>query len=93
MTTTIKQIVQWGNSLGVRISKDAAARAGISRGSSVRVTSELGKLTLVPLPAEETAEVRIPQYSLKKLLRTTIPQDLNSDAEWFDVVPVGKEII
>ncbi len=89
MTTPTKQVVQWGNSLGVRIPKDAAARAGIAKGSSVRIVSEPGKLVLFTLSPEET---RIPQYSLKNLLRDVTPQK-HRDIEWLDATPVGKEEI
>ena len=89
---TTKQIVQWGNSLGVRIPKDAAARAGISRGSSVFIKAEPGKITLVPSRVIRD-RTQVPRYSLKKLLRGVTPKTLNRDEEFMNAPPIGREII
>ena len=91
MVETTKQVKNWGNSLGVRIPKDAAARAGISLGSSVRITSEPGKITLSPVG--DRRGTRIPQYSLKQLLRGVTPKNLNRDDEFLDAPRAGREII
>ncbi len=43
-TTTISR---WGNSLGVRIPKDAAERAQIHEGDEVQVIADDGRLSIV----------------------------------------------
>ena len=85
MVQTTKQVVQWGNSLGVRISKAAAARAGIERGSSVHIKAEPGKITLVPTK---------PRWKhIDELIGRITPENLNRDEEFLNAPPVGREII
>ena len=92
MVQTTKQVMWWGNSLGVRIPKDAAARAGISHGSSIHIKAEPGKITLIPSRTFVDTK-KIPRYSLKKLLRGVTPKNLNRDEEFMNAPSVGREII
>lgn len=49
-------ISKWGNSLGVRIPKDALEQAHLSEGDVVDVIPENGRITLKPHTAELTIE-------------------------------------
>ena len=89
---TETKVASWGNSLGVRIGRYDAMRAGISRGSLVRIKAEPGKITLVSSRPERDAYT-IPRYSIKKLLRGVTPKNLNRDEEWLNEAPMGREII
>lgn len=91
METTIKQVMQWGNSLGVQISKDAAKRAGITKGSSVRVVASRGTVTLTKVSIK--SKVTLPILSQRDILRGLTPDVMLIDREWLDMVPVGKEIV
>jgi antitoxin MazE len=44
LTTTVSR---WGNSLGVRIPKDAAERAQIHEGDEVQIIADDGRLSIV----------------------------------------------
>ncbi len=90
--STETAVASWGNSLGVRIGRRDAERAGISRGSVVRVKAEPGKITLTSSRPIQNMK-SIPRYSLEKLLRGVTPKNLNRDEEFLDAPPVGREII
>ena len=81
MTTVQK----WGNSLGVRIPHNIAEDIGLSEGK--QVTVEKSGKTIVVRP------LKIPRYSLKKLLKGITPKNINIDKEWLNMKPVGREII
>lgn len=89
---TETKVTTWGNSLGIRIGRRDALRAGISRGSLVRIRAQPGKITVVQTHSSQDAK-SIPRYSLKKLLRGVTPKNLNRDQEFLDAPPIGREVI
>ena len=51
------QVAKWGNSLGVRVPKDVAARVGLTEGTRVDVeASEDGKIIITPSRRRFTLE-------------------------------------
>jgi antitoxin MazE len=74
------RVARWGNSLGVRIPKEIASRAGIGEGSRVEIATENGQIVLSPAR---------PRYRLEDLLH-----GMSRRAIWqaFDWGPdVGRE--
>jgi antitoxin MazE len=53
MTVTI---ARWGNSLAVRLPKDALERAALREGDVLDIVSDNGVITLLPHQAPETLE-------------------------------------
>jgi len=76
-----QKIKKWGNSLAVRIPRDAAQRAGLREGDSVAVSASAGKLTV----ARKAREIRI-----EDLVKQMTPQNQPELIDWGP--PVGKEI-
>lgn len=79
MSTTIRK---WGNSLGVRISREIAEDVGLSEGKEVTLEKRGGRLTLRPIAT--------PRVSLDALVRKITPRNRHAEAEWGK--PRGKEI-
>jgi len=77
MITTVSR---WGNSLGIRIPKDAAEEAHLREGDAVQVISEDGRLMLVPVSTEPT---------LDDLIEMITPENCHAEAV---VVHVGAEV-
>jgi antitoxin MazE len=75
-----QKIAKWGNSLAVRIPREAAERAGLREGDSVAVTASAGKVTL----ARRTQEIRI-----EDLVKQMTPENQPELVNWGP--PVGKE--
>jgi antitoxin MazE len=76
------QVAKWGNSLGLRLPKELAARLGISDGSRVELTAEATRIVI---------SVDRPVYSLDELLRGVKPGDLQAAFDWGD--DVGREAV
>ena len=76
------QVAKWGNSLGLRLPKELAARLGISDGSRVELTAEATRIVI---------SVNRPVYSLDELLRGVKPGDLQAAFDWGD--DVGREAV
>jgi antitoxin MazE len=74
-------VARWGNSLGLRLPKELAARAGISEGTRVELTAE---------PLRIVISVDRPVYRLDELLRGLRPGDLQRAFEWGE--DTGREI-
>ena len=55
MSSSISQISAWGNGLALRITKPMAKAAGVSDGSSVRVSVKPGRI-VIESEAEPTLE-------------------------------------
>ena len=72
MSTVVAQ--KWGNSLGIRIPKEAAERVGIHQGSRIdlRVGKE-GLITLAP---------RKKEYTLEELVSQITPDNRHEEMEW-----------
>lgn len=83
MSTVIAQ--KWGNSLGIRIPKEAADRIGISQGSEMElfVTGNDNIITLRPKKAKV-------KYTLEELLSQITP---NNQHKEIDFGTEGREII
>jgi len=90
-TGTETKVTEWGNSLGVRISRRDAARAGLVQGSRVVVKALPGRITLVVDARPKKTD--IPQYSLKKLLRGITPKKVARDDVFLNAPPIGRETI
>lgn len=76
------QVAKWGNSLGLRLPKELAARLGISDGTRVELTAEASRIVI---------SVDRPIYSLDELLRGVKPGDLQAAFDWGD--DVGREAV
>ena len=75
-----QKIAKWGNSLAVRIPREAAERAGLREGDSVAVSASAGKLVL----ARKTRRYRIEDF-----LKHMTPENQPDLVDWGP--PVGKE--
>jgi antitoxin MazE len=69
------QVARWGNSLGLRLPKELAARLGIVDGTRVDLTAEATRLII---------SVDRPVYSLGQLLEGLHPGDLQAAFDWGD---------
>lgn len=79
----IAKAAQWGNSIGVRIPKNLAKRAGITVDSSVEIDEADDRIIIKAVGKKE--------YSLKELVNRITPQNRHSEADFGP--PVGKEHI
>ena len=79
----IAKIAQWGNSIGVRIPKDLAKKAGISVDSTVEIDEVDDGIIIKPVGKRE--------YSLKELVRRISSQNRHSEVDFGS--PVGKELL
>jgi len=73
------QITKWGNSLGIRIPKWAAEKAGLAEGVPVILEIE-----------NDTIIIRKKKYDLKTLLSQITPQNTHSEVD--TGCSVGKEL-
>lgn len=74
-------VSKWGNSLAVRVPKQAADRAGLKEGAAVQVTAERGRLVIVAAR---------PRYELTDLLKKERKTTQHPEVDWGP--PRGKEI-
>jgi antitoxin MazE len=78
MTT---ELGRWGNSLGVRIPKALAERAGLQEGDRVSLdVANDGALVI---------RAATPRYSLDELVAGITPRNRHDETDWG--APVGKE--
>jgi len=76
------QVARWGNSLGLRIPKDIARRAGLREGARVEIESNGDRIIISPAR---------PRYVLADLLKGMTPE---ATREAFDWGPdKGREIV
>ena len=73
-------ITKWGSSLGVRIPKKEAERAGFSQGMSVEVIADNNQLVITKAK---------PRYFLDDLVSRITPQNLHAEVD--SGSPVGNE--
>jgi antitoxin MazE len=66
-------VAKWGNSLGVRVPKDLAARVGLREGARVEMTAEDGRLVLT---------VARPTFTLEELLVGMTPEAMHDSFDW-----------
>ena len=76
------QIARWGNSLGLRIPKDVAARVGLRAGARVEVAAEGDKIVITPAR---------PRYALRDLLQGVTPEAMREAFDWGP--DKGREIV
>lgn len=83
MTTVTAQ--KWGNSLGIRIPKDAADKIGIEQGSKMELTvvENEGSLVLKPKKVRK-------KYRLEDLLSQITPENRHDE---IDLGRKGRELI
>lgn len=76
------QVAKWGNSLGVRLPKELAARLGLSEGSRVEMQAESDRIVI---------SVARPLYTLEELLVGMTPEAMRDAFDWGE--DVGRERI
>jgi len=79
----IAKAAQWGNSIGVRIPKHLAKKAGIGVDSTVEIDEADDGIIIKPVGKRE--------YSLKELVRRISSQNRHSEVDFGR--PVGKELL
>lgn len=75
-------ISRWGNSLGVRVPKELAIRAGLSEGTRVEMTLEGDRLVM---------SAARPVYALSELLAGMTPEAMHESFDWGP--DKGREIV
>ena len=76
------QVKAWGNSQGIRLSKDILQSAGISLDEILDVSVSNGVVTLVKPNRHKTLEERAAEYDGKLML--------DGEYDWGE--PVGREV-
>ena len=76
------QVARWGNSLGLRIPKDIALRAGLRAGTRVDVETEGDRIIISPAR---------PRYVLADLLKGMTPEAMREAFDWGP--DKGREIV
>ena len=76
------QVKKWGNSQGIRLSKDILKSAGIATNDILEVTISNGVITLVKPFRHRTLEERAAEFNGKLML----------DGEYDWGTPVGREV-
>jgi antitoxin MazE len=76
------KVARWGNSLGLRIPKDVAERAGVSEGTRVDVEAEGERIIISPAR---------PRYVLTDLLKGMTPEAMRQAFDWGP--DRGREIV
>jgi antitoxin MazE len=76
------QVTRWGNSLGLRIPKDVAARARLRAGSRVEVEAEGDRIVITPARR---------RYVLADLLANVTPEAMREAFDWGP--DRGREIV
>ena len=79
----IAKTAQWGNSIGVRIPRALAKRAGIGVDSAVEIDEADEGIMIKPVGKKE--------YSLKELVKGITLQNRHHEIDFGH--PVGKELI
>ncbi len=79
----IAKTSQWGNSIGVRIPRALAKRAGIGVDSTVEIDEADEGIVIKPVGKKE--------YSLRELVKAITRQNRHGEADFGR--PVGKELL
>lgn len=79
----VTKVRRWGNSLGVRLPKAAAAEARVAEGSSVDVRVRGGEIVVRPL--------RRARYTLRELLAAVHPGNIHAEVDYGG--PRGRELL
>lgn len=75
-------IAKWGNSLGLRVPKEIAARVGLREGARVHIDAK-GRTIVI--------SVERPLYELDELLEGLTPEAMHEAFDWGE--DVGREIV
>jgi antitoxin MazE len=75
-------LARWGNSLGLRIPKDIAARTGLREGVRVEIEAQGDRIVIVPARR---------RYVLADLLQGVTPQAMREAFDWGP--ERGREIV
>lgn len=75
-------IARWGNSLGLRVPKEIAARLGLREGTRVEVDAKGRQIVI---------SVNSPVYTLEELLEGMTPEAMHEAFDWGE--DVGRERI
>ncbi|WP_029006945.1 AbrB/MazE/SpoVT family DNA-binding domain-containing protein [Azospirillum halopraeferens] len=67
------QLARWGNSLGLRIPKDIAARFGLAEGGRVEIEAEGDRIVI---------RTDRPRYDLDELLTGMTPEAMRDVYDW-----------
>ena len=79
----IAKTAQWGNSIGVRIPRDLAKKAGIGVDSTVEIDEADDGIIIKPVGKKE--------YSLRELVKGITPQNRHHEIDFGH--PVGRELL
>lgn len=79
----IAKISQWGNSIGVRIPRDLAKKAGIAVDSTVEISKADDGIIIKPVGKKE--------YTLRALVKGITSQNRHHEVDFGR--PVGKELL
>ena len=80
----VTKFQKWGNSQGLRVTKEILEEADIELGDEVRVSARNGRIVVEPV-----VKVR-GRYDLKKLVSKIPPNYRVEEVDWGR--PVGKEV-
>jgi antitoxin MazE len=67
------QVAKWGNSLGVRVPKDIAAKVGLNEGAAVEIEAKGGRIVISPMRRT---------YTLDELLAGMTPDAMHEAFDW-----------
>ena len=67
------QLTRWGNSLGLRVPKDIAAKLGLKEGARVDIAAEDGRIVI---------SLERPTYALTELLVGMTPAAMHEAFDW-----------
>jgi antitoxin MazE len=74
------RVSRWGDSLGLRLPEELAARLGIGEGSRVDIVEDRGRIVI---------SVERPVYTLDELLVGATPEAMHAAFDWGEAV--GRE--
>ena len=81
MATVKVQVVKWGNSHAVRLSKGVLDKAEMRNGDQLEIRVEKGRIALQPASSKLT---------LQDLVKRITPKNLHGEQDWGK--PVGREV-
>lgn len=67
------RVARWGNSLGVRISREIAEKAGLAEGSDIEIEAKGARIIITPSR---------PRYRLHDLLAGMTPEAMREAFDW-----------
>lgn len=80
----LAKTAQWGNSIGVRIPRSLAKRAGIDVDSTVEIDESDEGVIIKPVAKKK-------EYSLKELVKGITPRNRHGEVDFG--LPTGKELL